>query len=76
MIKTGQQPELDHRVVEGFLIFLCQLGHFRGQNQYAAGDGDHAHYQKRLGPQDMLAERNLDGVQDLDEYDDEQDAVE
>jgi hypothetical protein len=63
MIKTGQQPELDHRVVEGFLIFLCQLGHFRGQNQYAAGDGDHSHYHNRLCPHDMFEERNLDGVQ-------------
>src|ERR1700730_5736861 len=72
----GEHAELDEEMPVHFLGPLAHLAELRGQHQDAADDGDQPDEQERLGHDGVLAKRDLHRVEQLDDQEDQQDAVE
>jgi hypothetical protein len=54
----------------------CNLGQFSGQDKDPPDDGNEGNHQKGFDAKFMFAEQNLDGVQQLDDQQDEQHLIE
>ncbi len=73
----GEQRHLHHRVAELDLgARVDQMGELRGHHQDPAGGRDEPHDQERLGHERVRLERHLHGVEQLDDHQDQEGAVE